>query len=522
MVLCVGNHSSGKSSFINYVLGRTVQTAGVAPTDDCFTIIAPNEDIHQDGSNSDYDQDGFAIIGNPDFGFTSLRQFGPTLQHHTVFKLRSNINSNFIIGTSRFCAICRRLHAISFCDLIGISHISFTPFSNYSVVVDSPGMIDAPANYSSFGSPNSNGTNDNNNRFATGSMSGSTMDRGYDFTGVVKWYADRADVVLLFFDPDKPGTTGETLSILINALSNIDHKLFIIFNKADRFMNQQIHDFARAYGSLCWNLSKVIPRKDLPRIYTMCLPVASTPTTSNGSNISMAEPIPSGLQDLYDAREEVVAQVRKAPERRLDNVITNLFDSISLLHMYARIIQDLQHRYYRNYWNSKYQELCLFSFGLVSTVGCATYGVPALGIPIYGIVLCGSMTLLSSACMYWYNSYNLKLWEYQNCTSTELYNTFTRLYANDIMNGNENTAHTWTQIRDQLSVTLHPTSKSSHSIHSRNGLSTNNGGNIRKLSIVNEKDLQKLHGILFDDIPRLRRLVSPASNNKNTNSDFGS
>jgi GTP-binding protein EngB required for normal cell division len=99
MVLCVGNHSSGKSSFINYVLGRNVQTAGVAPTDDCFTIIAPNDTINPDGSKKDYDQDGFAIIGNPDYGFTSLRQFGPTLQHHTVFKLRSHINSNFIIGT---------------------------------------------------------------------------------------------------------------------------------------------------------------------------------------------------------------------------------------------------------------------------------------------------------------------------------------------------------------------------------------------------------------------------------------
>ena len=34
IVLLLGNHSSGKSSFINYVLGREVQTTGVAPTDD--------------------------------------------------------------------------------------------------------------------------------------------------------------------------------------------------------------------------------------------------------------------------------------------------------------------------------------------------------------------------------------------------------------------------------------------------------------------------------------------------------
>lgn len=37
----MGNHSSGKSSFINYAMGRDVQTAGVAPTDDCFTVITP-------------------------------------------------------------------------------------------------------------------------------------------------------------------------------------------------------------------------------------------------------------------------------------------------------------------------------------------------------------------------------------------------------------------------------------------------------------------------------------------------
>ena len=127
-------------------------------------------------------------------------------------------------------------------------------------MVDTPGMIDAPsANMMSA---------------AAGGTSVDTMDRGYDFTGVIRWLANSADVVCLFFDPDKPGTTGETLTVLLHALSGMDHKLLIILNKADQF--ERIHDFARAYGSLCWNLSKVIPRKDLPRIYTMCLPVAGS------------------------------------------------------------------------------------------------------------------------------------------------------------------------------------------------------------------------------------------------------
>ena len=31
----------------------------------------------------------------------------------------------------------------------------------------------------------------------------------YDFAGVVRWFAEYADLVLLFFDPEKPGTTSE-------------------------------------------------------------------------------------------------------------------------------------------------------------------------------------------------------------------------------------------------------------------------------------------------------------------------
>ena len=74
-VFLLGNHSSGKSSFVNYLLNRKVQTAGVAPTDDSFTIIAPGP--------KDVDRDGPSFIGDPDMGFAGLKSFGPTLIHHT-------------------------------------------------------------------------------------------------------------------------------------------------------------------------------------------------------------------------------------------------------------------------------------------------------------------------------------------------------------------------------------------------------------------------------------------------------
>jgi len=50
---------------------------------------------------------------------------------------------------------------------------------------------------------------------------------------------------------------------MTHSLSGMEHKVHIILNKVDQF--SKMHDFARAYGSLCWNLAKVIPRKDLPR-----------------------------------------------------------------------------------------------------------------------------------------------------------------------------------------------------------------------------------------------------------------
>jgi hypothetical protein len=424
-VFLVGNHSSGKSSFINYVLGRKIQTAGVAPTDDSFTIIAPGP--------KDRDQDGPALIGDPDLGFSQLRQFGPTLIHHTALKIRSDIESNFIM-------------------------------------VDSPGMIDAPANYFS--------------GLGQGDASRVT-DRGYDFTGVVRWMADRADVVLLFFDPDKPGTTGETLSVLLHALSGMDHKLIIVLNKADQF--KKIHDFARAYGSLCWNLSKVIPRKDLPRIYTMCLPVADADQSA----------LPPSLQDLHTAREDVVAEVRKAPARRMDNVITHLYDSVSQLHMYAAILQDVSKRYSKFYWQNKWQELGVALAGAGLTTVLTVYGTGVVPLEITGAVVFS--TILSTGGLTWYHGVQLTEWEKQAITPEELSAAFQRIHARSISEGDEYTAALWQRVRDPLRMSLeqHP---------------------ISQVESISNADLSALMTILNTDIPELRRQTSPSHFGKDEDS----
>jgi hypothetical protein len=165
------------------------------------------------------------------------------------------------------------------------------------ILVDSPGMIDEAKEESG---------------------------RGFDFPGVVQWFAERADVVLMFFDPDKPGTTGETLQVFNESLRGIDHKLLIVMNKMDQF--RSLHDFARAYGALCWNLGKVIPRKDLPMIFNTFVPVPNPPPPA----------IPT--EDFEAAREELVLEIHRAPARRVDNMLTQVQNFAERLRLHARVI----------------------------------------------------------------------------------------------------------------------------------------------------------------------------------------
>ncbi len=253
LVLILGNHSSGKSTFVNFLLDDDVQKTGLAPTDDGFTILSFGE--------KEEVRDGNAIVGNPELAYGGLRGFGDELVTHLRMKLRNH-------------ELLRQV-----------------------TLVDSPGMIDAL---------------------------GDDGGRGFDFPGTVRWFAERADVVLVFFDPDKPGTTGETLQVFTQSLSGIDHKLLIVMNKMDQFRSLQ--DFARAYGALCWNLGKVIPRKDLPLIYTTFVPVPGAP-----------EPLlPVG--DFEKARHELVAEIQKAPARRVDNMLTQVSDFSEKLRLHARVL----------------------------------------------------------------------------------------------------------------------------------------------------------------------------------------
>lgn len=294
-VLFLGNHSSGKSSFINYLLdGAAVQDVGIAPTDDAFTFLLHGEE--------ERDVVGPAALEMLPAELGPLSNFGPELVQRVRVKVRNR-------------------------ELL-----------KDVVLVDSPGMIDA---------------------------SDESNTRGYDFFGTVKFLAEISDLVLMMFDPDKPGTTGEAVGAMTGPLAGFFFKLRLIFNKCDRFTS--MYDYARAYGALCWNLAHALQIKDLPKIYNCYLP--GRPRDADAS---------IDLHDFDALREEIVDEVKSARLRRADNIMMAVNKDLSCLEMHVRVGLRVRRALARRLWGQR----ALFAGGVALFAASAFLVANACGISL--------------------------------------------------------------------------------------------------------------------------------------------
>ena len=255
-MLFLGNHSSGKSSLINWLIGGdAVQDVGLAPTDDGFTILAFGE--------SEEDICGPAAVSRLPAEFAGLKDFGNNFLQHLRIKIRNR------------------------------------PLLKSVTLIDSPGMIDAAEK---------------------------TVNRNYDFDGIVDFLAKLCDMVFFTLDPDKPGTTGETVNVLSKCLRGIDAKLMVLFNKCDTVTSP--YDFARVYGNVCWNLARVLKTKDLPKIWTI---YSGDERDSDGTGISLA--------DFNSQRNEFRKIIcNDASARRRDNVLSQTHRDFLGLSIRMRIV----------------------------------------------------------------------------------------------------------------------------------------------------------------------------------------
>jgi hypothetical protein len=99
-----------------------------------------------------------------------------------------------------------------------------------------------------------------------------------------------------------------------------------------------MRDFARTYGALCWNLSRSLPTKDLPHIYTTVIP-------------SLARPNPRlPLDGFATALRELEGYVAELPQCRADTVISRAIDETRLLHLRCVVTEHFRSTVRKRRW----------------------------------------------------------------------------------------------------------------------------------------------------------------------------
>lgn len=194
MVLLIGQYSTGKTTFIRYLLERDFPgiRIGPEPTTDRFMAImhGPHEQVTP----------GNALAVDPKLQFKALQHFG----NNFLSKLEASSMPNSVLESI--------------------------------TLIDTPGILSGEKQ---------------------------RLHRGYDFEGVVSWFADRADMIILLFDANKLDISDEFRRI-IELIKKNQEKMRIVLNKADTTTTQQL---MRVYGALMWSLGKVLGTPEVIRVY---------------------------------------------------------------------------------------------------------------------------------------------------------------------------------------------------------------------------------------------------------------
>ena len=85
----------------------------------------------------------------------------------------------------------------------------------------------------------------------------------YDYESVMKWFAERADLIIIMFDAHKLDISDELKGVMQLMIPHLD-KIRIVLNKADSISTQQL---MRVYGALMWSLGKVMNTPEVCRVY---------------------------------------------------------------------------------------------------------------------------------------------------------------------------------------------------------------------------------------------------------------
>ena len=193
-----------------------------------------------------------------------------------------------------------------------ISHICMKQVNSPEVenmaIIDSPGMIDAT----------------------------SEKDRGYDYMKVLGEFAKMADLIVLMFDSHKAGTIKESYDTIRTTLpeKSGEHRIVFVMSRIDEC--DHLSDFTRSYGTLCWNMSQMTGRKDIPHIYLTYAPSAVDPST-------LAEGWPQ-------ERDQLIEKIKRAPGFRINHILEDIDRQLNELQIVAEAVAEFIRRTNKIFW----------------------------------------------------------------------------------------------------------------------------------------------------------------------------
>ncbi|MBF0106074.1 MAG: dynamin family protein [Deltaproteobacteria bacterium] len=152
--------------------------------------------------------------------------------------------------------------------------------------------------------------------------------RGYDYAQVIADIASLSDLIVLMFDPHKAGTIKETYTSIRETLPKVvsEDRIIFVMNRIDECEDPA--DLVRAYGALCWNLSQMTGRKDIPRIYL---------TFSKKAALRTAD-----LNSWIDEHHLLKKEIANAPRQKINNMLGRLDKKITTLKMTIEAMMTFQ------------------------------------------------------------------------------------------------------------------------------------------------------------------------------------
>jgi GTPase SAR1 family protein len=152
--------------------------------------------------------------------------------------------------------------------------------------------------------------------------------RGYDFTKVVAWFAERADLILLLFDAHKLDISDE-LKGAIDALKGHEDKIRCVLNKADQIDRQQL---MRVYGALLWSLGKTMTSPEVSRVYVGSFWSEPLRTLDNAELFEMEE---------KDLMKDLAVLPRQSAVRKINELVKRIRKVKALAYIIGHLKQQM-------------------------------------------------------------------------------------------------------------------------------------------------------------------------------------